>query len=415
MREFYKTIHPDTLEQAPTRVREENLRSLKYLNDYMDRLKGNLGCEKLKLKFYAPEKTNEKSKKYLYFEVKLDGFEPNSEQDFLKLLEMKAGSLLSGSLNAARLSANPFADEAKAPETKKDAEAEATPKPIDPFEAFPEQFRKSSSKNRKIREMNEFKAKFGAFEREFQKEETIKDIQKNLIVTYPYLKHSNTFAQQIYNELSTTHLSEEIFHAKFDPKLFYVKEGTVMKDLVTFMKDLEQFLHKYLDRYLSIQNQLLKLDPKVKVMLTYEQATIPGFICIDIRDEIKKSVEFISQNIGDALDKRDNVFDQKSIVENYKSILLERHQLNNIDLGSEYSLEEDGTKVFLFLKKVDHLLKELRSKSFKCRGMIIKLVRKDEVITPAELSLRWNFRQESVMEPLIVRTQETIPAPKVVV
>ena len=41
--EFYKTIHPDVLGTAPEKVKEENLRSLKKLNAYLDNLSNNSG------------------------------------------------------------------------------------------------------------------------------------------------------------------------------------------------------------------------------------------------------------------------------------------------------------------------------------------------------------------------------------
>lgn len=37
------------------------------LNDYLDNLKSNQGTKSLNLKFYAPDKENEKSKKFLFF------------------------------------------------------------------------------------------------------------------------------------------------------------------------------------------------------------------------------------------------------------------------------------------------------------------------------------------------------------
>ncbi len=68
LKEFYKVIHPDVLLNAPKKVFEENDRSLKVLNNYLDNIRSNKGNRGLLLKFYAPEK-EKKNKKYFYFEI----------------------------------------------------------------------------------------------------------------------------------------------------------------------------------------------------------------------------------------------------------------------------------------------------------------------------------------------------------
>ena len=81
LKEFWKSVHPDTLSFAPKKVKEENVRSLKLLNNYLDDLKANKGCKSLFLKFYAPNKDNKKSKKFLYFETNLSSISPNLEEN----------------------------------------------------------------------------------------------------------------------------------------------------------------------------------------------------------------------------------------------------------------------------------------------------------------------------------------------
>lgn len=58
--DFYKNIHPDVLHNAPEKVKEENLRSLKILNSYLDGLSQNKGVSFQALTFHAPEKDNKK-------------------------------------------------------------------------------------------------------------------------------------------------------------------------------------------------------------------------------------------------------------------------------------------------------------------------------------------------------------------
>lgn len=86
LKEFYKNVHPDILSNAPAQVKEENLRSLKFLNDYMDKLKKNLGSEDIKLKFYTPEDNPKKKKKFLHFEMVLKRFNSMMPETEIKSL-----------------------------------------------------------------------------------------------------------------------------------------------------------------------------------------------------------------------------------------------------------------------------------------------------------------------------------------
>jgi hypothetical protein len=79
-KEFIKQVHPDVIFTAPEKVKEENLRSIKRLNTYIENLKKNAGVDDLLLKFYTPEKSTVKAKKFYYFEVKLGKFVPNAPQ-----------------------------------------------------------------------------------------------------------------------------------------------------------------------------------------------------------------------------------------------------------------------------------------------------------------------------------------------
>lgn len=74
MRNFFKYVHPDILHSAPERVREENSRSLQLLNGYLDKLKKNEGSPSVEVRFYTPEKTTRKNKRYFFFKARLDAF-----------------------------------------------------------------------------------------------------------------------------------------------------------------------------------------------------------------------------------------------------------------------------------------------------------------------------------------------------
>ena len=89
MRDFYKYVHPDILHTAPERVREENSRSLQLLNGYMDKLKKNEGTPSIEVRFYTPEKTTRKNKRYFFFKAKLDPFPGQLSETELELFKKK--------------------------------------------------------------------------------------------------------------------------------------------------------------------------------------------------------------------------------------------------------------------------------------------------------------------------------------
>lgn len=89
MRDFYKYVHPDILHSAPERVREENSRSLQLLNGYLDKLKKNEGSPSVEVRFYTPEKTTRKNKRYFFFKARLDAFSGQLGQSDLEKFKAK--------------------------------------------------------------------------------------------------------------------------------------------------------------------------------------------------------------------------------------------------------------------------------------------------------------------------------------
>lgn len=89
VRDFYKYVHPDILHSAPERVREENSRSMQLLNGYLDKLKKNEGSPSVEVRFYTPEKTTRKNKRYFFFKARLDAFPGQLEVKDLEKLKNK--------------------------------------------------------------------------------------------------------------------------------------------------------------------------------------------------------------------------------------------------------------------------------------------------------------------------------------
>lgn len=89
MRDFYKYVHPDILHTAPERVREENSRSMQALNGFMDKLRKNEGSPAVEVRFYTPEKTSRKNKRYFFFKAKLDAFSGQLKDAELEQVKLK--------------------------------------------------------------------------------------------------------------------------------------------------------------------------------------------------------------------------------------------------------------------------------------------------------------------------------------
>lgn len=79
-----------------TKIKDENLRSLKNFNSYLDAINQEKPIEGKMLKFYISEKTNHKSRKFFSFNIELP--ELNSEQ--VRLTEEKAAKLIDDIVNA---------------------------------------------------------------------------------------------------------------------------------------------------------------------------------------------------------------------------------------------------------------------------------------------------------------------------
>lgn len=89
MKDFFKYVHPDILHTAPERVREENSRSMQTLNGYMDKVRKNEGSTSVEVRFYTPEKTTRKNKRYFFFKAKLDAFPGQLKDAELELVRLK--------------------------------------------------------------------------------------------------------------------------------------------------------------------------------------------------------------------------------------------------------------------------------------------------------------------------------------
>jgi hypothetical protein len=65
------------------KIREENLRSIKSLNAYLDSVSQNKGVSAQSLRFYIADKQNKKAKKFFLIEINLDALKPQMTNESL--------------------------------------------------------------------------------------------------------------------------------------------------------------------------------------------------------------------------------------------------------------------------------------------------------------------------------------------
>jgi hypothetical protein len=404
LKEFYKAIHPDLLEKAPLKVKEENERSLKLLNDYLDRIKHNAGSPKLALKFYAPNKDNEKSKKFLYFEIDLDSFISNTDADYLKIHESRVMNKLLSTITNVQLQNNPFGVVEKKPKGQESIQFERE---------MPELFVKSSSKQEKIREVSRFKKIFNENIFEHQKEEVASEIRRNLMVMYPDIGEYDGIVEEMIGELSSDVLEKEMLDCKIDPKIFFVsaeiKPGKVHRffrglvDLVLMSKDDAKF-------YGKVQNFIQANQPRLKILVGQKNEVMPTFIGVDADAPVRESLQFIASSITQSLEKRDEFSRNNSSIEKYRSEIEQKFGIKFIDLHSEMGEGPDSelseNKKYLFLKKVLKVFKLIQDQNQRyphTEGLHIKLTLGGETLDAKkkELALKWNFDEKKVVEFLV--------------
>jgi hypothetical protein len=397
VKEFYKAIHPDLLEKAPIKVKEENLRSLKLLNDYLDRIKNNSGSQTLPLKFYAPNKENSKSKKFLYFEVVLDSFNPNSDSDYLKIHESRIMNKLLSSLTTIQLQNNPFASDDKI------LKSETVERNFE--ETHSDLFVKSSSKMDKVREIGRFKKMFNDFTFENQKEELTNEIKSHLIIMYPELDNHDSLVSQVVKELSVQKVEDQMVEMGIDPNIYFISTAMKPKFTHIYFKKLIEHLSKHeaeLKYYKKIQAFVQNNQPRIKILISKKEDVSTTFITIDADKSIEETLKFIGTNIGGALEKREVYNNSNQAMQLFKSEIEKDFGLKFIDI-EDTSEELSDNKKYLFLKKLIKaltLLKGQESNHKSIEKLHVKLSQSDFRFERKsnKMFLPWNFDESKVIE-----------------
>lgn len=394
MKEFYKNVHPDTIQTAPKRVKEENLRSLSVLNDYIDKVRKNEGSPSLKVRFYAPEKDNSKSKRYYYFEAYLDSFSPNSDPEFVDILEKRTITKLVSNLKATQYYNNPCQDKTSKQEYSKDITQSAEIH----IANNPELLAKSSSKREIYTDLAKFRQGIVNYENNKQKQEIMKNIQKNLYVFFDDLPYKDYYSEEIFKDLTFNVIEKKLKEYEIELKLFYVAGNLEPHEVFGFFKKFSKALRNqdYKKTYYHIQNRLISEDPRIKLLLGDTFKVAHGFIFIDINGDPDKILEYIQENIETALEERDVSISSENLLTKEIENVLNSFKLSSIDF-SNYDTESHNdreisyTKKIIFLKKIVKLGR-MTGSQFDGYNIILALENKINTQTKS-LYLKWNFNE----------------------
>lgn len=399
IKEFYKTIHPDLFEKAPSKVKEENERSLKQLNNYLDCLKKNHGSTSIPLKFYAANKTNNKSKKFLFFEVELPGFLPNSASDTLKLHEMDMIKKLNNSLFSTQLKNNPFGLE----NAKKQDENEE----VELDHAYPDLFVKSTSKREAIKEVSDLRNQFNKSIFETTNKKIKDDLVKSLQVIYPFMQSVELVTSEIINDLQAQQLQAKMLEAKIDPKIFFVDKNLDPIKIMRFFFELCDNLSLNLidhKNYQKIQNYFQSNDQKIKIRVSSENKVFAGFVSIDYRLPIGEVIAFIRQSAGLAMEAREVMFEKSNDpLEELKNLIQKDYQVKLINIEYDFgngNVETVLNKKSLFMKKLLRVFNKFQSSTFAVHlsNVRVNLVEKGVNVgeNKTEWDLCWNFDDQKL-------------------
>ena len=395
LKEFYRAIHPDILQTAPKKVKEENTRSLKLLNNYLDTLENNKRTKNVFLKFYIPEKSNKKSKKFLFFETELESLNTENSEEISQIYYTKAIKKLITNMKATQINHNPMKD--KLPKKEKVNFED----PDVYIRENPELTIKSSSKLEEYKKLQNFNKKFNQHEKNKQKEIVMYNIKRNLFLHYNTLDPTEKVKEEIYSDLTSTSLQKKMEELNLDPKIYFISENVFdLEDQIFdfFIELLKKLRNKeFAYQYERLQDIFLAKDPKLKIMLNNKKNITPGFVSININDSIEDSLFYIGENYQEAFEMRVKKIREKSKLKQFKEDLERNYHLKFIKLIGETDIvkfEKYHTKQFLFLTKLETLIKEINKKYFfllKDFKIFISEGSDELISNEKKLYLRWNF------------------------
>ena len=397
IKEFYRNVHPDTIQTAPKRVKEENLRSLSMLNDYIDKIRKNEGSTSIKVKFYAPEKDNKKSKRYYYFEAQLDNFSPNSDPEFVELLEKRVITKLVSNLKATQYYNNPLHKKTEGDKYSNDIQKTAE----EHIQENSSILAKSSTKREVYSDLSKFKQGVVNYESKKQKEEIMKGIQKNLYVFFDDLSYKDFYSEEIFKDLTFNILERKLREKEIELQLYYIEEELDTHDVFNYFKKLSKGMknEEFKKHYMNLQNRIMADDPRVKILLSNVYKVNKGFIHIDIHDDINKTMDYIEDNIENALSDREEQVTNENLLKTETKKISEQFKLSSVDFsrydaecGSD--IEMSYTKKFIFLKKIAKLAKTCNN---SLQDFTIYLYSNNKIEHDSKnLTLRWNFNEEDI-------------------
>ena len=339
-KDFIKQIHPDVIFTAPEKVREENLRSQKRLNTYLENLKKNSGTDHVLLKFYCPEKTTVKAKKYYYFEVKQNKLHAMANNTIKENLINQTYDRLANSLSEVRLEHDPLEKKQKKNEREDIHETISIlgAKNNLPFEQQNPDLRFKDSKKREDyqKESGMLNQILRNYEANMTKDKIYDMLNKEQFFYEKGLSHKKQFAKDIIENLDFVKADQVLVSSFLDPKFFYVSEEITDEMQLEFHDNLEQSQEKSFDKITlltKIMDMLESANPDVKILVKDGWGSdIPGFIGIDYKCNFETFLEYIRDNLPKVTSEKKIYLNQLENINDIKEKLLKNFQILEIKL-----------------------------------------------------------------------------------
>ncbi|EAS01049.2 hypothetical protein TTHERM_00316020 (macronuclear) [Tetrahymena thermophila SB210] len=371
--EFYKNVHPDVLGNAPEKIKEENGRSLRQLNQYLDSLSQNQGAQQQKLVFYVPDKVNKKAKKYLQIEVRLNDLNPNVTQETLQLHMDQTIAILLNELKEVRIKTNPFlADQLKNQKDSSDAQNfvnegedeesvfqryQQTMGPMKKHETFIESMEKKL-----------YQGKLGSliFQHinEYNYLKTIERIREEMYDMDKPSQKPLLWAKILADDTGYLINTEQLFSDLIDPRLIFIDETLNKQEIDQFMstliQDEVQMQTKKFQKIKEVFHHMENQSPQICLYVTrkYSGSDMPGFFSIPFNfnpDDIAKKYEEYAPSIIQARQEIDYLANK---VDKLTKEIIKQFEIKDIKIPQAKNVEEYNQQI-LFLKKLKKLILDI--------------------------------------------------------
>ncbi len=366
--EFFKMTHPDVMSNAPEKIKEENLRSTKSLNYYLDQVSQNKGHPLTQLSFYVADKDNQKSRKFLLFQVDLLPLKGALPAEQLKGHIDKTVSMLLNSVMQVKVNADPF--------LKKQMRKNKRSSKIE------EKEEKDSWQDDQY-EVSQLRKEHFNLEEQLDKEAQRQSLNYSLFSSIAQERHSKVLSgieQQLHSvdRANTKALSwaklimadnkhsrkmQSVFYQLIDPRMIFFAPDVTSAHFDAFMETLTNLAEtktlaavRHLEMLKAVFQDMETQQPQLylQVGLDYDAQAMPGFMAIPYNFSPETLYEFYYENKYTMIDDRRQFELMLDLIKKEKKSFGEQFR-QSFKIQRAKSLA-DSEEIYLEVRKLNQLL-----------------------------------------------------------